>query len=52
MNLFTEHKQTHRLQKNLQLRRGQVGSRDRLGARDWHGHTTVYGMTGQWGSDV
>ena len=24
------------------------GGRDQLGVRDWHGHTEVYGTTGQW----
>ena len=26
-----------------------VGGRDGLGVWDWHTHTEVYGMTGQWG---
>ena len=34
-------------------KRGQVGDgRDRLGVWDWHVHTEVYEMIGQWGPAV
>ena len=29
--------------------RGQVEERDELGVWDWHVHTEIYGMIGQWG---
>ena len=41
-NRLTNFKNKHNYQ------RGQVGVRDRLGAWDWHMHTVVYGMDGQW----
>ena len=47
MNLFAEHKPTHRLWKNYGYQRIQVAGRDVLGVWDWHMHTEVYGMIGQ-----
>jgi len=37
--------------KNLWLPKGtgSRGGRDGLGVWDWHMHTEVYGMIGQWG---
>ena len=54
MNLSEEQKQTHSLKKkNLWLPKGTGrGARDGLGFWDWHMHTGVYGMTGQWGPAV
>ena len=41
---------THRLWKAYGYQRGQVGrERDELGVWDWHMHTEVYEMIGQWG---
>ena len=37
---------------NLWLPKGQVGRRDGLEVWDWHMHTVVYGMTGQWGPAI
>ena len=52
MNLFAEQKQTYRL-KNLWLpKETGGGGRDELGVWDWHTHTEVYGMIGQWGPAV
>ena len=53
MNLFAEQKQTHRLWKTYDYQKGQVGEgRDGLGVWDWHMHTEVYEMIGQWGPVV
>ena len=52
MNLFPEQKQTHRLCKQTSgYARGQV-RRDDLGVWDWHMHSVLYRMTGQWGTAV
>ena len=32
------------------FQRGEVVGRDGLGVWDWHIHTVVYGMIGQWGT--
>ena len=46
INLFTKHKETHRLQKQTYgYQRGQAVRRDGLGVWDWHLHTVVYAMT-------
>ena len=55
MNFFTKQKQTHRLQKQAySYERGQVQGRRRDGwwVWDWHMHTTVLGVDGQWGPAV
>ena len=53
MNLLTKSKLTHRLWKTYGYQRGQVRrgawGKDGLGVWDWHRHTEVCGMTGQWG---
>ena len=49
MNLFADQKQTHRFYKQTygdQKRR--VKEKDGLEVWDWHIHTVVYRMTGQW----
>ena len=39
--------------KTYSYQRGQVGlGRDALGVWDWHMHTEVYGVIGQWGPSV
>ena len=45
----TETEQTHRL-RNLWLLKGTgwVLGKGELRIKDWHIHTEVYGMTGQW----
>ena len=53
MNLSVEQKQTQTLKTNLWLAKGiGGGGRDGLGVWDWHMHTEVYGMIGQWGPAV
>ena len=37
---------------NLWLPKGTGGGRDELRVWDWHIHTEVYGMIGQWGPAV
>ena len=49
MNFFAEQKQTYRFWKTYGYQRGQLGEGDDwLGIWDWHMHTEVYGITGQW----
>ena len=53
MNLFAEQKQTHTFWKQTYgYQRGKGGWRDGLGVWDWHKHTAVCGMIGQWGPVV
>ena len=53
MNLFAKQKHTHRLWKQTYgYQRGTVGVRDGLEFWDWHMHTAVYGVDGQWGPAV
>ena len=53
MTLCAQQKQTHRLGTTCDYQRGQVGGGwDGLGGWDWHMHTEVYGMIGQWGPGV
>ena len=33
-------------------KRDRLGGRDELRAQDWHMHTVVYRMIGQWGPTV
>ena len=40
------------LRTNLGLPKGIGRGRDGLGTWDWHMHTEVYGMAGQWGPAV
>ena len=40
------------LKTDLQLPKGQVAGRDGLEIWNWHMHTAVHGMTGQWGPAV
>ena len=40
------------LKTNLRLPKERGGGRDGLGVWDWHMHTEVYGMIGQWGPAV
>ena len=50
MNLFADHKQTHRLWKTYGYQRGYVGGcrgRGGLEVLDWHMHIEVCGMVGQ-----
>ena len=50
MNLFTKQKETHWLWKQIcGYQKEKTGGRDRLGVWDWHNHTIIYGMDGQWG---
>ena len=53
MNFFAEEIDSRTL-KNLWIRKGTGGGggRDGLGAWDWHMHTEVYGMIGQWGPAI
>ena len=53
INLFAEHKQTHRLWKTYNYQRGQVGGgRNELGGWDWYMNTEVYGTICHWGLAV
>ena len=40
------------LKTDLQLPKGQMAGRDGLEIWNWHMHTAVHGMTGQWGPAV
>ena len=40
------------LKTNIWLPKGTVGVRDGLEFWDWHMHTAVYGVDGQWGPAV
>ena len=52
-NELAEQKQTHRfLTTNSWLPKGPGGGRNGLGGWDWHMHTEVYGMIGQWGPAI
>ena len=48
MNLFVEQNKTCRLE-NIMVTKGVSEWGDSLGVWDWHMHTEVYGMIGQWG---
>ena len=52
MNLFADQKQTVETGKFLVTKGERLGERGGLGFLDWHTHTEVYGMTGQWGPAV
>ena len=48
VNLFSEQKQTHRLENKLMVTKGD---RSGWGGTDWgFMHTVVYGMISQWGT--
>ena len=46
MNKFTKQREIHRHREQ----KGMMGRRDGLGVWDWHVHTELHGMTGQWGT--
>ena len=52
--MYLQNRRRFRDFENLRLLKRAGGSqwRDGLDAWDWHMHTEVYGMTGQWGPAI